>query len=104
MAENPTHTQMCHKPLLSLGWLSFCGILIYSHGTLSGEGEARIGVGNFFDWLHKNAPSLHSPKDAFPHSSMLLTTSPLVYPLVISSCPLPAVSHFQFKICSSTTV
>lgn len=35
------HTQMSCKPLLSLGCLSVCGILIYSHGTLNREGKSK---------------------------------------------------------------
>lgn len=84
------------KPLLSLGCLSFCGILIYSHGTLNGEGEVRICVGRFSASPCKNASFLYPQKDHFSsqvHALYHLTPS-------LPSCHflLPSSRHIMFPV------
>ena len=93
------HTQMYRKPLLSLGCLSFCGILVYRHGILNRERWSKnICRGSFPAWPCKNASCLHPQKDCFSsqfHAFYHLTPSLPLLSFPLALFPLYHVSSSE---------
>lgn len=84
-------TQMYYKPSLSLGCLSFCGVLIYGHGSLNGKRWSKNMCGEFLCLVlqkHLSSPLpktqlfIPIPGSSPPHPHFtLLPFPPALFPL-----------------------